>query len=86
MPGLYLAWEALKAPEGSTTVLNAANEMAVAAFLEGVIRFTDIHRVNEQTIEAVLPAAADSTTIADLLALDERARSVAHSLIKKVTC
>ena len=85
-PGLYLAWDALKAPEGSTTVLNAANEMAVAAFLEGAIRFTDIHRVNEQTIEAVLPAAADSTTIADLLALDERARGMAQSHIKQVTC
>jgi 1-deoxy-D-xylulose-5-phosphate reductoisomerase len=85
-PGLYLAWDALKAPEGSTTVLNAANEMAVAAFLECAIRFTDIHRVNEQTISAVLPAAADSATIADLLALDERARGVAHDLIKRLTC
>jgi 1-deoxy-D-xylulose-5-phosphate reductoisomerase len=80
-PGLYLAWDALKAPDGSTTVLNAANEIAVAAFLEGAIKFTDIHRINEQTIGAVLPAAADSATIADLLALDERARGSARALI-----
>jgi 1-deoxy-D-xylulose-5-phosphate reductoisomerase len=85
-PGLYLAWDALKAPEGSTTVLNAANEIAVAAFLDSAIKFTDIHRVNEQTIGSVLPAAADSASIADLLALDERARSSARSLIKRLTC
>ncbi len=80
-PGLYLAWDALKAPDGSTTVLNAANEMAVAAFLDGAIAFTDIHRVNEQTISAVLPALSDSASIADLLALDERARTSAQALI-----
>jgi 1-deoxy-D-xylulose-5-phosphate reductoisomerase len=82
-PGLYLAWNALQAPEGSTTVLNAANEVAVAAFLDGEIRFTDIHRINEQTIGAVLPAAADSASIADLLALDARARATARALLKK---
>ena len=85
-PGLYLAWDALRAPEGSTTVLNAANEVAVAAFLNGAIRFTDIHRVNEQTIGALLPVAADSTTIEDLLALDARARSRARHLIERMTC
>jgi 1-deoxy-D-xylulose-5-phosphate reductoisomerase len=85
-PGLYLAWDALKAPDGSTTVLNAANEVAVAAFLDGAIKFTDIHRVNEQTINAVLPTAADGATIADLLALDERARSSARRLIERLTC
>jgi 1-deoxy-D-xylulose-5-phosphate reductoisomerase len=85
-PGLYLAWDALQAPDGSTTVLNAANEIAVAAFLEGAIKFTDIHRVNEQTISTVLPAADDSATIADLLALDERARSSARDLTKQLTC
>jgi 1-deoxy-D-xylulose-5-phosphate reductoisomerase len=85
-PGLYLAWDALRAPDGSTTVLNAANEIAVAAFLDGEIRFTDIHRINEQTISTVLPAAADSATIADLLALDERARAAATNLIRRVTC
>jgi 1-deoxy-D-xylulose-5-phosphate reductoisomerase len=83
-PGLYLAWDALKAPEGSTTVLNAANEIAVAAFLDGAIRFTDIHGVNEQTISTVLPGAADSASIADLLALDARARSSAHDTIKRL--
>ncbi len=85
-PGLYLAWDALEAPDGSTTVLNAANEIAVAAFLDGAIRFTDIHRVNEQTISAVLPAAADGAAIADLLALDARARAAARDIAKRLTC
>ncbi len=85
-PGLYLAWDALKAPEGSTTVLNAANEVAVAAFLEGAIRFTDIHRINEQTISALLPTAADGATIADLLALDARARAAARETARRLTC
>ena len=42
-PGLALAWEALRAPAGTTAVLNAANEVAVAAFLERRIRFDQIH-------------------------------------------
>jgi 1-deoxy-D-xylulose-5-phosphate reductoisomerase len=84
-PGLYLAWDALNAPEGSTTVLNAANEVAVAAFLEGAIRFTDIHRINEQTISALLPTAADGATIADLLALDARARASAREIARRLT-
>jgi 1-deoxy-D-xylulose-5-phosphate reductoisomerase len=85
-PGLYLAWDALEAAEGSTAVLNAANEIAVAAFLDGAIKFTDIHRVNEQTISRVLPAAADGASIADLLALDARARRSARDLTKQLTC
>jgi 1-deoxy-D-xylulose-5-phosphate reductoisomerase len=54
-PGLHLAWDALRGPDGSTAVLNAANEEAVAAFLDRRIGFLDIHRVNERTIEAVVP-------------------------------
>lgn len=83
-PGLYLAWDALEAADGSTTVLNAANEIAVAAFLDGAIAFTDIHRINEQTISAVLPTPSDCASIADLLALDERARHGARSLISRL--
>jgi 1-deoxy-D-xylulose-5-phosphate reductoisomerase len=81
-PGLYLAWEALAGPEGSTAVLNAANEEAVTAFLDGDIRFTDIHRVNEGTIAAVRPERADCASLDDLLALDERARDRARALIR----
>jgi 1-deoxy-D-xylulose-5-phosphate reductoisomerase len=80
-PGLVLAWQALAAAPGSTAVLNAANEVAVAAFLEGAIRFTDIHRINERTLEAVLPQAGDAASLEALLALDERARHHAGALV-----
>ena len=74
-PGLGLAYDALRAPEGSAIVLNAANEVAVAAFLAGQVRFTDIHRINADTVAGVLPAAADLVSLDDLLALDRRARA-----------
>jgi 1-deoxy-D-xylulose-5-phosphate reductoisomerase len=80
-PGLYLSWDALNGPEGSSAVLNAANEEAVAAFLSGAIRFTDIHRANQETIAAVRPSAADSATLEDLLALDQRARARARQTL-----
>ena len=82
-PGLFLAWDALRAREGSTAVLNAANEEAVAAFLAGTIRFTDIHRVNAQTIEAVLPELPQQAALNDLLALDARARAYAQAIVKE---
>jgi 1-deoxy-D-xylulose-5-phosphate reductoisomerase len=83
-PGLYLSWQALAGPDGSSAVLNAANEVAVAAFLEGAIRFTDIHRVNESIVDAVRPTASDAASIDDLLALDARARARACELIRRL--
>ncbi|MFZ2388767.1 MAG: 1-deoxy-D-xylulose-5-phosphate reductoisomerase [Polaromonas sp.] len=77
-PGLPLAWEVLKAPVGSTAVLNAANEIAVAAFLDKRIRFDHIHRVNLATLDAV--AVSGVNDIEGLLALDSRARLVASQI------
>jgi 1-deoxy-D-xylulose-5-phosphate reductoisomerase len=77
-PSLYLSWDALAGPEGSSAVLNAANEEAVAAFLSGAIRFPDIHRINQDTVASVVPTRADSASFDDLLALDERARAAAR--------
>ena len=82
-PGLQLAYDALRAAEGSTTVLNAANEVAVAAFLDRRIRFTDIHRINADTVAALLPGAADAGSIDALLALDQRARAWATSATQR---
>jgi 1-deoxy-D-xylulose-5-phosphate reductoisomerase len=78
-PGLHLAWAALRAAPGSTAVLNAANEIAVEAFLEGRLRFDGIHRVNAQALERVLPAASDVQSLDALIALDARARTAARS-------
>ena len=81
-PGLALAWDALRAPEGSTTVLNAANEEAVAAFLAGTIRFDQIHSVNAHTIESLTPDAGATATLDALLELDQRARRQAGQFVK----
>jgi 1-deoxy-D-xylulose-5-phosphate reductoisomerase len=83
-PGLYLAWEVLNGPEGGSAVLNAANEVAVAAFLDGAIRFTDIHRVNQHTLDAVAPSPADGASLDDLLGLDARARAAARQAMRQL--
>ena len=77
--GLALAWQALKAAPGTTAVLNAANEVAVAAFLERRIRFDQIHALNLATLSAVQPEHPRS--LDDLLALDARSRRVATERI-----
>jgi 1-deoxy-D-xylulose-5-phosphate reductoisomerase len=82
-PGLQLAWEALRAPAGTTAVLNAANEVAVAAFLDRRIRFDQIHAVNLAVLAALPPAAPGS--LADLLALDEQARRLATQRVQGLT-
>ena len=81
-PGLPLAWEVLNAPVGSTAVLNAANEVAVAAFLDKRIRFDHIHHVNHATLDAV--AVSDVNDIEGLLALDARARLVAGQIAERL--
>ena len=83
-PGLGLAFAALRGPEGSTAVLNAANEVGVAAFLAGRLRFTDIHRVNAESVAALAPSPADAASLDDLLALDCRARALAESLVQEL--
>ncbi len=75
-PGLHLSWQALKAAEGTTAVLNAANEVAVGAFLSGKLRFDQIHAVNLATLDAVSPSKPHS--LEALLDLDTQARSAAE--------
>jgi len=81
-PGLKLAWSVLRAPSGSTAVLNAANEVAVAAFLDGQIRFDQIHGVNLETLESIVPASPQS--LDDLLALDAASRAAAQQAVRRV--
>ena len=77
-PGLKLAWEVLAGPTGSTTVLNAANEIAVAAFLDKKIRFDQIHQVNLATLNRL--SVSEIQNIGDLLALDDESRAVAAEI------
>lgn len=81
-PGLQLAWDTLAAAPGTTAVLNAANEMAVAAFLERRIRFDQIHSVNLATLAGLVPSKPQS--LQDLLALDAQARREADAAIRKL--
>ena len=80
-PGLHLSWQALQGPEGSTTVLNAANEVAVDAFLNGRLRFDRIHALNAHCLQTLVPSAADCESIESLLALDARVREVAQQRV-----
>lgn len=84
-PGLGLAWQALSARHGTTAVLNAANEEAVAAFLDGTIRFDQIHTVNLRTLEAVLPEPGVRDSLDALLALDARARRQARGIVTELS-
>jgi 1-deoxy-D-xylulose-5-phosphate reductoisomerase len=81
-PGLALAWQSLRAAPGTTAVLNAANEVAVAAFLASRIRFDHIHDVNLATLAAV--ASSNPQSLEELLALDARAREAAQAAIGRL--
>ena len=82
-PGLKLAWSALRATPGTCVVLNAANEVAVAAFLERRLRFDQIHQVNEATLAEVSIVRPDS--LSDLLALDALSRAAAASRVQTLS-
>jgi 1-deoxy-D-xylulose-5-phosphate reductoisomerase len=83
-PALQLAREALDAGAWATNVLNAANEVAVAAFLAGQIGFLEIAELVEQTIERVsaqtVPPVPDS--VEDAIALDCEGRRLAGELVR----
>jgi 1-deoxy-D-xylulose-5-phosphate reductoisomerase len=81
-PGLQLAWDSLRAAPGTTAVLNAANEIGVAAFLDKQIRFDQIHQLNLATLEAA--TISKPSTLDDLLALDAAARATAQAQIKRL--
>jgi 1-deoxy-D-xylulose-5-phosphate reductoisomerase len=81
-PGLSLAWDVLRAPAGTTAVLNAANEVAVQAFLDERIRFDQIHAVNQSTLSAVLPAKP--MNLEDLLMIDALSRESAWAHVKRL--
>ena len=82
-PNLQLAIDACSAGQGATTTVNAANEIAVAAFLKGQIGFTDIYKINAQTLDAATFTNVQS--LDEILACDKQARQRAADLITKVT-
>ncbi|MDE1514432.1 1-deoxy-D-xylulose-5-phosphate reductoisomerase [Vibrio sp. dsl-7] len=82
-PCLQLAMEACFIGQHATTTLNAANEVAVEAFLKQQIRFTDIARINEQVLSKVCATHTpfDYRDLESLLELDTMARHFAHQAI-----
>ena len=78
-PCLRLAYQAAEAGGAACIALNAADEIAVGAFLEGTIPFSSIPRTIETVLEVTPPRHPE--TIQDVLGLDEEARRVARSVV-----
>lgn len=81
-PCLRLAHDALRAGGAAACALNAANELAVAAFLARSIRFTDIAEVNAWVLQAIGHRAA-GTAVDEVLAIDEEARALARERLAR---
>jgi 1-deoxy-D-xylulose-5-phosphate reductoisomerase len=81
-PCLRLAYRALDAERSLPIVLNAANEVAVASFLDGRLAFTQIPRVIEQAMDAHTPEPA--TTLAEVRRVDSWARGHAAELAREL--
>jgi len=81
-PCLRLAYAAAEAGGVQPVALNAADEVAVASFLEGQIGFDDIPRVIEQVLSAT--KSRDLTSISQVLEVDSQARSLAQDKVRTV--
>ncbi len=79
-PALNLAWAALREGGSAPAVLNAANEVAVAAFLGRRIGFLDIAAIVGETLDRMVSAPASS--LEDVIAVDAAARARAGSLVQ----
>ncbi len=85
-PGLRLAFEALRTGSGATTVFNAANEVAVAAFIGQKIRFGAIARLVEATLEQWVRSGNLATleSADQAIAVDQSARRLAATLLPQI--
>ncbi|MBU9854486.1 1-deoxy-D-xylulose-5-phosphate reductoisomerase [Rahnella bonaserana] len=79
-PCLQLAIEASNTGQAATTALNAANEISVAAFLNGELRFTDIASLNREVMEQLVSAEPDS--VEEVLQIDALARARAKDKLR----
>lgn len=79
-PCLRLAFEALRRGDTAPAILNAANEVAVQAFLAGKIAFMDIPRMIEDTLSTM--AISEAATLEDLIAIDQVARRMAETWVE----
>lgn len=80
-PCLKLAIDASITGQAATTTLNAANEIAVAAFLASEIRFTDIAALNVAVLETL--SSQEPSSVEAVIAIDREARAVASALLPR---
>jgi len=78
-PNLKLAIDACEKGQAACTALNAANEIAVAAFLAEKIKFTDIYKINETSVKKFV--SEQVSNINEVISLDTRAREFAQQLL-----
>lgn len=81
---LKLALESLERGCMSPTILNAANEIAVDAFLKEQIKFLDIPRVVETVLDECPGANYEAETVEDVLLTDRRARDIARAVCGRI--
>lgn len=82
---LRLAREAMQAGTHATIILNAANEIAVSAFLDNRIRLTDIADINEQALNEIqVPLLTETADIDEILAIDNIARQHTEKLVARL--
>jgi 1-deoxy-D-xylulose-5-phosphate reductoisomerase len=81
-PCLRLAYHALEAGPSHAVVLNAANEVAVASYLEEKISFLSIPRLIEQAMET--HSAVEVNTLDEVRAVDREARLYSHKLAREL--
>ena len=81
-PNLKLAIDACKSGQAACTALNAANEIAVDAFLNNHIKFTDIAKINETSMKKFV--SEEVVTIDDVLRIDQLARETARLVVENV--
>jgi len=81
-PSLRLAYRALNGPRSLTVVLNAANETAVALFLEGRLQFPAIAQIIERTMDAHAPVEVD--TLSQVRAVDLWARECSQAIAREL--
>lgn len=81
-PCLYLAIEAFNIGQSAIIILNAANEIAVEAFLNKKIRFTDIENVNRNILENL--SLKEPSCINEILDIDHKARKIANKIVNSI--
>ena len=81
-PFLDLASEAITLGGATPAVMNAADEVAVSAFLDGKISFTDVFRVVCSTVDSMKDSASKVTSLEGIIASDKEARIKAKEMIK----